>query len=94
MYEGIKKLKADLEAQKAEVEKVTAPLHVEADKVRAQIAPLETKLRSITKEIKRVETDGKLRDLSMEIAACARALPGNRNLVNEGAAKPTAPTEA
>lgn len=90
MYEGIKTLKAELEAQKAKVEAKTAPLHAEADKVRTEIAPLETKLRGITKEIKRIETEGKLRDISMEIAACARALPGNRNLVNEGAAKPTA----
>ena len=86
MYEGIKQLRSALMEQKAVIEKATAALHAEADAVRAQMAPLETKLRDITKQIKEIEVKAGLREISMEIAACARALPTNRTLVNEGAA--------
>lgn len=73
MAKTLKELRADLETQKATIEKSVAPLYEEREKLAAEIAPKEAQIRELSRKIKKAEVDAGLSDISREIAGIARA---------------------
>lgn len=65
-------LRAELEAQRAQVLDALAPLYAKRDALIAQIQPLEAELRAVQQQIKPAEAP--LREIGHNLAAIARSI--------------------
>lgn len=77
-------LRAQLEAERDEILRASAPLHERRQALLDKIQPLEAQLKAVEDEIDRIEQPA-IRNVGNELAAIERQL-GAVTLVNEGPA--------